>query len=237
METSLVAVFVDAAASDARALRHACAAVKALTTGDDPREPASGAFTHARALAKAGAASALCVSLTAVEASEDPVLCASLTTALKHVAVNDDICKEIAERGGVARLLETLQTSASRGCETREGVRRVPAPARGVGRQQVAHRKRRGARGAHARRQRLRRSSGGDADADRFHSVQEQCVGCLAALLLKNPEGAARCGAEGVFEPVVDAMSRARAHKGLQRQCAMFLRNAVVRNPRTCPSS
>ena len=61
------------------------------------------------------------------------------------------------------------------------------------------------------------------------------CVGCLAALLLKNPEGAARCGAEGVFEPVVDTMSKARTHAGVQRQCAMFLRNAVVRNPENVP--
>ena len=44
VETPLVAVFVDAA-SDAHALRHACAAVKALTTGDDPREPGVKAFT------------------------------------------------------------------------------------------------------------------------------------------------------------------------------------------------
>lgn len=234
VETPLVAVFVDAA-SDARALRHACAAVKALTAGDDPREPASGAFAHARAFAKAGAASALCVSLTRVEASEDPVLCASLTTALKHVAVNDDICKEIAERGGVARLLELLQTSASLG--DAKLARACAACLR-----QLA--------GSDGNKSLIVNAGGlavlthvvnvfgaraGDADADRFHSVQEQCVGCLAALLLKNPEGAARCGAEGVFEPVVDAMSRARAHKGLQRQCAMFLRNAVVRNPENVP--
>jgi hypothetical protein len=45
------------------ATREACSAIRALTTGDDPREPASGAFAHARALAKAGAATALCAAL------------------------------------------------------------------------------------------------------------------------------------------------------------------------------
>ena len=239
VETPLVAVFVDAA-SDAHALRHACAAVKALTTGDDPREPASGAFTHARAFAKAGAASALCVSLTRVDASEDPGLCASLAAALKHVAVNDDICKEIAERGGVARLLELLPAGCAAGdaklaraCAAclrqlagSDGNKSLIVNAGGLA--VLTHVVNVfGARAGDA--------TCGDADANRFHSVQEQCVGCLAALLLKNPEGAARCGAEGVFEPVVDAMSRARAHKGLQRQCAMFLRNAVVRTPENVP--
>ena len=241
VETSLVAVFAtSAAASDPHALRHACAAVKALTTGDDPREPASGAFTHARAFAKAGAASALCVSLTAVDASEDPGLCASLAVALKHVAVNDDICKEIAERGGVARLLELLPASCASGdaklaraCAAclrqlagSDGNKSLIVNASGLA--VLVHVVNVfGARAGDA--------TSGDADATRFHSVQEQCVGCLAALLLKNPDGAARCGAEGVFEHVVDAMSRARSHKGLQRQCAMFLRNAVVRNPENVP--
>ena len=36
-------------ASARTATRQACAAIRALTTGDDPREPASGAFAHARA--------------------------------------------------------------------------------------------------------------------------------------------------------------------------------------------
>ena len=63
----------------------------------------------------------MCVSLTRVDASEDPGLCASLAAALKHVAVNDDICKEIAERGGVARLLELLPAGCAAGMRNSRG--------------------------------------------------------------------------------------------------------------------
>jgi hypothetical protein len=45
-EVPLVAALRDY--TDAAALRATCAAVRSLCTGDDPREPASGAFTHAR---------------------------------------------------------------------------------------------------------------------------------------------------------------------------------------------
>ena len=73
-----------------------------LTTGDDPREPASGAFTHSRAFAKAGAAAALCSALQNTPPEDDPSLVASLAVALKHTAVNDEICKETAEKGAGA---------------------------------------------------------------------------------------------------------------------------------------
>ena len=241
VEVPLVAVF-QTPESTGEVLRAACAAVKALTTGDDPREPASGAFTHSRAFAKAGAASALCASLKRVDAKEDAHLCASLASALKHTAVNDDICKETAEHGGVARALELLSTDAIAAGDARL------AKACAACLRQLA--------GSDSNKSLIVNAGGlavlvhvvnvfgarasdsncADVDVAKYRSVQEQCVGCLAALLLKNPEGAARCGAEGVFEPVVDAMSKARTHAGVQRQCAMFLRNAVVRNPENVPA-
>ena len=111
------------AATDPRcareATREACAAIRALTTGDDPREPASGAFAHARALAKAGAATALCAALAREAAAEtvDLRLARELAAATRHVAVNDDICRETAERGGLdtaLRLLRGPATSSAR---------------------------------------------------------------------------------------------------------------------------
>ena len=45
-EVPIVAVIRDRV--DAAALSHACDAARALTTGDDPRDPASGAFAHSR---------------------------------------------------------------------------------------------------------------------------------------------------------------------------------------------
>jgi NAD(P)-dependent dehydrogenase (short-subunit alcohol dehydrogenase family) len=94
------------------ATREACSAIRALTTGDDPREPASGAFAHARALAKAGAATALCAALAREAEAGDHVdlrLAQQLAAATRHVAVNDDICRETAERGGLTTTLRLLR--------------------------------------------------------------------------------------------------------------------------------
>ena len=107
----------DALASRARAAtREACSAIRALTTGDDPREPASGAFAHARALAKAGAATALCAALAREAEAGDAVdlrLAQQLAAAARHVAVNDDICRETAERGGLTTTLRLLRGTAT----------------------------------------------------------------------------------------------------------------------------
>ena len=107
----------DALASRARAAtREACSAIRALTTGDDPREPASGAFAHARALAKAGAATALCAALAREAEAGDAVdlrLAQQLAAATRHVAVNDDICRETAEGGGLTTTLRLLRGPAT----------------------------------------------------------------------------------------------------------------------------
>jgi hypothetical protein len=97
------------------ATREACSAIRALTTGDDPREPASGAFAHARALAKAGAATALCAALAREAAAEnvDLRLAQQLAAATRHVAVNDDICRETADRGGLITALRLLRGPAT----------------------------------------------------------------------------------------------------------------------------
>ena len=129
VETCLVAILNEAEAAEAAsfeegedpdelescamdATRVACSAIRALTTGDDPREPASGAFAHARALAKAGAATALCAALAREAEAGDKVdlrLAQQLAAATRHVAVNDDICRETAERGGLTTTLRLLR--------------------------------------------------------------------------------------------------------------------------------
>ena len=49
------------------------------------------------------------------------------------------------------------------------------------------------------------------ANANAAHAVVEQCLGALTALCLRHPENAARCGAEGVFEPIVECMAAGAA--------------------------
>ena len=236
-EVPIVAVIRDRV--DATALRAACDAARALTTGDDPRDPASGAFAHSRAMAKAGAASALTDALARLPAEENPALLAAVADTLKHTAVNDDICKEVAERGGLTRAFDLL-----RGCSGGDAgaARSTAALARqllGSDANKAAATRAGGlAVLAHVVRAFDARAADADAtDAEkrRCRAAQEQCVGALAAACLKNPEGAARLGPEGCVDAVFDAMTAAKSHRGLQRQCCMFARNAVVRNPENAP--
>ena len=60
-------------------------------------------------MAKAGAASALTDALARLPAEENPALLAAVADTLKHTAVNDDICKEVAERGGLTRAFDLLR--------------------------------------------------------------------------------------------------------------------------------
>lgn len=236
-EVPIVAVIRDRV--DAAALRAACDAARALTTGDDPRDPASGAFAHSRAMAKAGAAAALTDALARLPAEEDPALLAAVADTLKHTAVNDDICKEVAERGGLTRAFDLL-----RGCGAGDAAAAKSTAA--LARQLLGSDANKSAATtagglavlAHVVRAfdaRAADANAADAEKRRCRAAQEQCVGALAAACLKNPEGAARLGPEGCVDAVFDAMAAASAHRGLQRQCCMFARNAVVRNPENKP--
>ncbi|EEH56071.1 uncharacterized protein MICPUCDRAFT_40627 [Micromonas pusilla CCMP1545] len=267
VEAPVVAVFN--VTTDARALRAACDALRAVTNGDDGREPASGAFAHARAFAKAGAARALCaalenvssagVSSDASDASDgsDLSLLASLAQALKNTAVNDDICKDVAECGGIATTLRLLRGAATahaglaksaaaclRQLAGSDANKSVVAASEGIAvlthvarvfSERAADAKAKAKANAASPHANADADAAAKANANAAHAVVEQCLGALTALCLRHPENAARCGAEGVFEPIVECMAAGAAHKGTQRQGAMFLRNAVVRNPENVP--
>tara|TARA_B110000977_G_scaffold131133_2_gene167143 strand:+ start:9469 stop:11208 length:1740 start_codon:yes stop_codon:yes gene_type:complete len=241
----------DIAATKRNALREACSATRALTTGDDPREPASGAFAHARALAKAGAATALCAAfqLESNENETDLAVLQQIAAAIRHVAVNDEICRETSEKGGLLCALNLLKGNATSSAKTTKacaqlvrqlagsdivkplivqhgGIAALNHCARVFGeRAEISN-------ANETRDENTSETKNAHDDAQSCLSAVEQCVGALAATCLKHPEAPTQCSSDSVFETVADVMASKSAipHKGVQRQCCMFFRNAVVRN-------
>lgn len=90
-------------------------AICALLTPDDFRVVASQVYSYARTFAKLGIATALTEALQAGIGSDSLV---SASTALKAIAVNDEICKSIAESGGIDTLLRCIDDSGEQGNKT-----------------------------------------------------------------------------------------------------------------------
>ncbi|KAL2927580.1 Armadillo repeat-containing protein 6 [Bienertia sinuspersici] len=95
-------------------------AIRILLTPDDFRVVASQVYGYARQFAKVGITDALVVSLH--EGLTSPTL-VSAAVALKAVAVNDEICRSIADKGGIDAVLrciddsgEQLNKSVARSC-------------------------------------------------------------------------------------------------------------------------
>ncbi|KAH9620849.1 hypothetical protein KSS87_011831, partial [Heliosperma pusillum] len=83
-------------------------AICVLLTSDDHRVAASQVFGYARRFAKLGIADALAHSLRQGLTSSSLV---SACVALKTVAVNDDICRSVADKGGIDAVLQCIDDS------------------------------------------------------------------------------------------------------------------------------
>ncbi|CAH2076951.1 unnamed protein product [Thlaspi arvense] len=90
-------------------------AIRVILTPDDNRVVASQVYGYARTFAKLGIATALTEALQAGIGSDSLV---SASIALKSIAVNDDICKSIAETGGIDTLLRCVDDSGEQGNKT-----------------------------------------------------------------------------------------------------------------------
>ncbi|KAJ7946029.1 Armadillo repeat-containing protein 6 [Quillaja saponaria] len=90
-------------------------AIRVLLTPDDNRVVASQVYGYARKFAKIGIAGALVDPLR--EGLSSPSL-VSASIALKAVAVNDEICKSIAESGGIDAVLRCIDDSGLQGNKT-----------------------------------------------------------------------------------------------------------------------
>eukprot|EP00898_Chlorokybus_atmophyticus_P000992 jgi/Chlat1/1894/Chrsp145S00774 len=197
-----------------------CDAIVGITSDDDQNAMASKAFAHARELAKEGAALSLLAALRVATGAGSEGLstdCIStICNALRKVAANDEICREIASAGGVEELLGLLADKA----------RTEPLLARD-------------ALGL------LRQLAGSDAVKGavttfggiplalacmQWHIGDAAGFAMLAAVTLRNPEGAQAVMEADGAAVVFMCMQQQEMSAAVLRQACLLIRNLVVRS-------
>eukprot|EP00976_Prorocentrum_cordatum_P117863 1196374-Prorocentrum_minimum.AAC.2 len=215
-----------------------CDILKALTTGDDPREAASGAFRNAQTLAKLGAATSLLKvleSMTDVDTDEGAAkLAGRLCFTLKLVAANEEVCKQVTEHNGVGTIMRMLQGPAV-------GKPALARPACALLRQLAGSDTvkpgiiQAGGLPAMIQIMQIHMENQETAVKGPEVSTVEQAIGLLTAVCLRNPSGATAMAEAGCLEAVIATMRGMPCAPSVQRQACMCLRNAVVRNPENKP--
>jgi hypothetical protein len=226
-ETAKVALFKAGAAqlllaalskhvADAALAAAACWALSALATADDRRVSASAAFAHGRQLHQLGAHAPLMAVMR--QHAGTPATAAAACSALRAASVNDEACVEVAEAGGVESAVALL--AAPGAARAALGLLRQLAGADAIKPRFVA------AGGLQQLLALLGTAGAGAAGA----ALSEAGLTMLAALTLRNPEGAAAAAAAGALDAAVELMARYPAVPGLQRAACMYLRNSAARN-------
>ncbi|KAF7840868.1 armadillo repeat-containing protein 6 [Senna tora] len=194
-------------------------AIRVLLTPDDNRVVASQVYGYARKFAKIGIAGALVDSLHEGLASPGLV---SASIALKAIAVNDEICKSIAEKGGIDALLRCIDDSGEHGNKT---VARVCCSLLS----KLA--------GSDANKSAIVEKGGMDrliklsARFDDDPSVLQEIMSIISVLSLRSPDNAARAIEAGAGDLAIQAMQKFPAAQLMQRNACNMIRNLVVRNP------
>ncbi|CAJ1932791.1 unnamed protein product [Sphenostylis stenocarpa] len=220
-------------------------AVRALLTPDDNRVVASQVYGYARKFAKIGIAEALVDSLSAGLCSPDLV---SACTTLKTIAVNDEICKSIAEKGGIDAVLRCVDDSGEQGnkavakvCCSLLSKFFLDSSENGTvtlvlflfvlsyETSELA--------GSDMNKSEIVGKGGVDKLiklSARFAddpSVLLEIMSIISVLCLRSPENAARAVEAGAGDLAVQAMQKFPAAHQMQRNSCLMIRNLVVRNP------
>ncbi|CAL0318605.1 unnamed protein product [Lupinus luteus] len=194
-------------------------AIRVLLTPDDNRVVASQVYGYARKFAKIGIAEALVDSLRAGLSSPDLV---SACISLKAISVNDEICKSIAEKGGIDVILRCIDDSGEQG---NKAVAKVCCSLLS----KVA--------GSDANKSTIVEMGGMDKLiklSARFAddpSVIQEVMAIIAVLSLRSPENAARAIEAGAGDLAIRAMQKFPAAHQMQRNSCLMIRNLVARNP------
>ncbi|KAG8637617.1 hypothetical protein MANES_15G143000v8 [Manihot esculenta] len=194
-------------------------AIRVLLTPDDNRVVASQVYGYARRFAKIGIAGALVDSLHGGLASTSLV---SASIALKAVAVNDEICKSIAERGGIDTILQCIDVSGEQGNKAvaRTCCSLLSKLAGSDSNKSVIIEK--------GGMNRLIQLSARFCDDP---SVLQEVMSIITVLSLRSPNNAARAMEAGAGDLAIQAMLRFPSSQQLQRNSCLMIRNLVVRNP------
>ncbi|KAF3534781.1 hypothetical protein DY000_02036635 [Brassica cretica] len=193
-------------------------AIRVLLTPDDNRVVASQVYGYARTFAKLGIARALTEALQAGIGSDSLV---SASIALKSIAVNDEICKSIAESGGIDTLLRCIDDSGEQGNNT----------------------------AAKTCCSLLSKLAGSDSNkstivekrgldkliklAQRFSDdplVIQEVMSIISIICLRSPDHAASAIEAGAGDLAIQAMKRFPAAAQMQRNACNMIRNIAVRN-------
>ncbi|XP_020232888.1 armadillo repeat-containing protein 6 [Cajanus cajan] len=194
-------------------------AIRALLTPDDARVVASQVYGYARKFAKIGIAEALVDSLSAGLSSPDLV---SACTTLKAIAVNDEICKSIAEKGGIDAVLRCIDDSGE------QGNKAVAKVCCSLLSKLAGSDMNKSAIVGKGGMDKLIKLSARFADDP---SVLQEIMSIISVLSLRAPENAARAIEAGAGDLAIQAMQKFPAAHQMQRNSCLMIRNLVVRNP------
>ncbi|XVF45186.1 hypothetical protein PTKIN_Ptkin02bG0184800 [Pterospermum kingtungense] len=193
--------------------------IRVLLSPDDNRVVASQVYGYARRFAKIGIARALVESLHEGLSSSSLV---SASIALKAVSVNDEICKSIADAGGIDALLKCVDDSGELG-------NKIVARTCCSLLSKLA--------GSDSNKSAIVEKGGLDRLiklSERFSddpSVVQEVMSIISVICLRSPDNAARAIGAGAGDLAIQAMQKFPAAQQMQRSSCLMIRNLVVRNP------
>ncbi|KAK8475986.1 hypothetical protein V6N13_085657 [Hibiscus sabdariffa] len=194
-------------------------AIRVLLTSDDNRVVASEVYGYARRFAKIGIARALVESLQG-RLSLPSLVSASI--ALKAVAVNDEICKSIADAGGINTLLKCVDESGEQRNKT------VARTCCSLLSKLAGSDSNKSAIVEKGGMDRLIKLSARFSDDP---SVLHEVMAIISVLCLRSPENATHAIEAGAGELAIQAMQKFPVAQQMQRSSCLMIRNLVVRNP------
>ncbi|KAL5071636.1 hypothetical protein RYX36_022523 [Vicia faba] len=193
-------------------------AIRVLLTPDDNRVLASQVYGYARKFAKIGIPEAIVESLLTGLGSPDLI---SACITLKATAVNDEICKSIAEKGGIDVVLKCIDDSGEQG---NADVAKVCCSLLSKLAGSDANKSAIVGKGG---MDKLIKLSARYADDP---SVLQEIMSIISVLSLRSPENAARAIEAGAGDLAIQAMQKFPAAHQMQRNSCLMIRNLVARN-------
>ncbi|XP_076931817.1 uncharacterized protein LOC143597110 [Bidens hawaiensis] len=198
-------------------------AIRVLLAADDNRVVASQVYGYARQFAKVGIAEALVESLN--DGINSPGL-VSATIALKAVAVNDEICRSVAEKGGIDSLLNCIDESGVQGNKiVAKACCSLLSKLAGSDFNKSAIVEKGGLN-------RLITLSSRLADDS---SVLQEVMTIICTLCLRSPATASLAMEAGAGDLAIQSMQRFPNSYQLQKNACLMIRNLVARNPENRP--
>ncbi|GMH16226.1 hypothetical protein Nepgr_018067 [Nepenthes gracilis] len=194
-------------------------AIRILLTSDDNRVVASQVYGYARKFAEIGVAEALVDSLSEALSSPSVV---SASVALKAVAVNDEICRVVAGKGGIDAILRCIDGSGE--CGNKVVARSCCSllsklAGSDVNKSAIVE------KGGIGRVIKISKIFSDDA------SVLQEVMYLISVLSLRSPDHAARAVEAGAGDLANQAMQKFPTAQQLQRNACLMIRNLAVRNP------